>query len=409
MNKATLTQATLLALTMQNQAQKVAPLSTATMQGICINRNISIGETVCCYLNQGGSLTRVGDSPTFGNNYFLDDNSRLYTVANNKLKITDGLSGVVLSESIDAYRLVCYNGGQCAAFKTSEDDNTWRVILPDGTMNAEITFEDFRDPWFGYRNGIIAATIYYDTNGSVWTYTPMGTLLSTLSRLPIIPSNAVGFISPLNENAVAAGVVGHSGLFEPDALHCFILNPYSATEYTPWEEYDVTNLSPGSKWIGIDQSNAYGVFQAVHEEEGEEPIYLDEWYVVKWSLDTGANADILDHYYDERTYGVIDTYGNLVRQREVNEVVVRDMLDVTTFYPVYSDVLSTSLLPSSGYIMENEGWIWLSGIGVFQKTPLDWLMYPTSEYPRSSPWGKLGYAIRNVKIGQNGLAIVLFE
>ena len=36
-------------------------------------------------------------------------------------------------------------------------------------------------------------------------------------------------------------------------------------------------------------------------------------------------------------------------------------------------------------------------------------MYPTSEYPRDDDNQLLGYAIRNVKVGNEGLAIVLFE
>jgi hypothetical protein len=83
------------------------------------------------------------------------------------------------------------------------------------------------------------------------------------------------------------------------------------------------------------------------------------------------------------------------------------MLDLTTMSEIYGDILTN--IPDSPLIRENDGFIWITGMGVYQKTPNGWLMYPTSEYPRDDDNQLLGYAIRNVKVGNEGLAIVLFE
>ena len=63
MTESQLMYAAMLALTKQNMAFKLAPLSTAQMQGQVINRNIAVGETVVCWMNNSGELTRVGDVP----------------------------------------------------------------------------------------------------------------------------------------------------------------------------------------------------------------------------------------------------------------------------------------------------------------------------------------------------------
>ena len=74
---------------------------------------------------------------------------------------------------------------------------------------------------------------------------------------------------------------------------------------------------------------------------------------------------------------------------------------------VYAGLLETP--GSMTIVRENESFLWVAGSGVYQKMTLGWLMYPTAVYPRSSPYGRLGYAVRSAKIGTNGLAVVLFE
>lgn len=83
------------------------------------------------------------------------------------------------------------------------------------------------------------------------------------------------------------------------------------------------------------------------------------------------------------------------------------LYEVSTMMQLYENELPS--VSSSGNVRENEHFIWIPGNGVYQKVALGWLMYPTATYPRSAPYGKLGYAYRNAKIGSNGLAIVLFE
>lgn len=410
MNNATLAQATLLALTMQNQAFKVAPLSTATMSGMCINRNIAVGETVCCYYNDEEQLLRVGNVPSYSGNYFVDDNNLVYSRNQDRLIIKNGLSGDIIDDTIDAYDFIVYAGGACAAYRmnSGDIDETWKVILPDGTITENeivVPYQSVaRHHTFGYRNGIIG--LFFQTSSttaSVKTFTANGTPIAELKGPRGVYPNA-DVVCPINSTTVCC-------LTWPGALwdeYCYYtihtLNDYTAIR--PWADLVITSGHVDEvTCLGVDQSYIYAVVQYFEEVDGQ---YESAGFLVsKLEIDDYSRMD-MQTYQDTRTwYSMSSSKGSIIQKLTVNGETVTRMLDLSTLEQIYEDDLQS--LPETSQVRENDGWIWIPGSGVYQKRKSGWLMYSTDEYPRSSPWGKLGYAIRNVKVGQEGLAIVLFE
>ena len=60
-------------------------------------------------------------------------------------------------------------------------------------------------------------------------------------------------------------------------------------------------------------------------------------------------------------------------------------------------------------MMENDGYIWDSPSGIYQKTSLGTVMWPSSIYPKTAPFGQCGYALYGVTVGSVGEAVILFS
>ena len=414
--------AAMLALTKQNMAFKIAPLSTATHSGMCINRNIRVGETVGLYYNDGASLLRMGDVPGYTSNFWVDDDNRLYTIdtTNHRLIIKDGLSGEILNDTIDAYDFTVAGTKTCCAYKSSEDENEWVVIMPDGNMSAPISIlsdgNHNRTPSFGYRNGIIGVCV--GNSGSwvgvdAYTYSSTGQYLNTMQRGGELSATAP-LVLPISENAIG---------YTRNSLSAWVNAPLSAyavatttgyTTYDIWGDngYDVWHNGSSNSWLGADQSYIYASARHYYtdEEDPEASGWTDEYYTGRISIDDYSGLELLATDISEgRPYNSVSASpkGSIVHSITTDGEVYRSMIDLTTMTDIYDDVLND--IPNNPLIHENDGFIWISGMGVYQKTPNGWLMYPTSVYPREEHDRLLGYAIRNVKIGSEGLAIVLFE
>lgn len=419
MTESQLMYAAMLALTKQNMAFKLAPLSTATHSGMCINRNITVGETVGLYYNGGGSLLRMGDVPGYSGDFWVDDDNRFYTYdgTNHKLVIKDGLSGETLNDTIDAYGFIVAGTRTCCAYKSSQDEKEWVVILPDGSMTAPIHLlsERTNTPTIGYRNGIIGICIGTNNWGGIesYTYSATGQYLNTMNKGNELSPDAK-LVIPINEYAIC---------YTCDSLSVFINNYLSRLAFASttsyalhdmWSEsgYSVYHQGSSSYWIGTDHSYIY-VFARHYLDDPDAGIseWTDEYYTGRISIDQYNGVEVLrTEISDSEPYQQFNAStqkGTTVHNISSGGINNRIMIDLSTMSEIYGDVLSN--IPASPLVRENDGFIWISGLGVYQKTPNGWLMYPTSEYPRNDNNQLLGYSIRNVKIGNEGLAIVLFE
>lgn len=415
MTESQLMYAAMLALTKQNMAFKLAPLSTATHSGMCINRNITVGETVGLYYNAGGSLLRMGDVPGYTNDFWVDDDNRFYTIdtTNHRLIVKDGLSGETLDDTIDAYDFSVAGTKTCCAFKSSENENEWVVILPDGSKSDPISILSSHNysPSFGYRNGIIGVCV--GTTGSwdgvdAYTYTSTGLYLATMQKGRELGASCP-LVLPISEAAVVYSI-NHMGAYLNFGINDYALASVTGYQtHDMWEEsgYSVFYQGTSNMWLGADQSYIYVSARHYDEENSE---WTNEYYTGKISIDNYAGIELLrTEISDASLYWQASATqkGTIVHTITDGQSVNRTMLDLTTMSEVYGDVLTN--IPSNPLMSENDGFIWIGGVGVYQKTPNGWLMYPTSEYPKNDDNQLLGYAIRNVKIGNEGLAIVLFE
>ena len=405
MNNATLAQATLLALTMQNQAHKIAPLSTARMQGVVINQNIKIGETVCCYLNTEGAVKRIGDSPNW-NSFFVDDNNLMYDMYNGKLRVRNALNLEVINPGeLDIYDFGIYGGGALCAYKVSNETNTWVFRYQDGSVSNEITLGGTGAFRVGYRNGILAINpVQANGDNTIYTYTQDGTLLHELATLGHgIAYPAPVLICPINEERCAVAVAFEWLTFYDWGIGAAMSAGFMFENLYQFDSGDTHNW----QILGADQSYMY-IADQMHDED-DTSILLDTKAYCRFSIEDYDGAEVISIGPNaDRIYSPCSTFGHIIRQHTEEGVATRNILDISTMTEVYTEEMTA--LPANATVIENDGYIWVSHQGgVWMKTPLGWLMYPTSTYPRSSPWGKLGYAIRNAKIGDDGLAIVLFE
>lgn len=416
MTESQLMYAAMLALTKQNMAFKLAPLSTATHSGMCINRNITVGETVGLYYNAGGSLLRMGDVPGYSGNFWVDDDNRFYTYdsTNHRLVIKDGLSGETLDDTIDAYGFSVAGTQTCCAYKSSQDENIWVVIQPDGNVSAPISILSSLTGalGFGFRNGIIGICVGSDGGWSgidAYTYSADGQYLATMQKGGELSASA-HFISPINANAVGFGIDSLTAFWNWRISAYVIASTSSYARYDVWEGYSVSQNGSSNRWVGSDQSYIY-VSARHYLDDPDEGIseWTDEYYTGRVSIDNYNGLELLKtEISNSSPYGNGSTQkGTIVHTITVDGSTNRTIIDLSTMTEIYTDVLTD--IPSNPSIRENDGFIWISGMGVYQKTPNGWLMYPTSEYPRNDDNQLLGYAIRNVKIGNEGLAIVLFE
>lgn len=416
MTESQLMYAAMLALTKQNMAFKLAPLSTATHSGMCINRNITIGETVGLYYNDGGSLLRMGDVPGYSGDFWVDDDNRFYTIdtTNHRLIVKDGLSGETLDDTIDAYGFSVAGTKTCCAFKSSQDENEWVVVMPDGSKSAPIHIlsDNNGSPSFGYRNGIIGVCV--GTTGAwvgvdAYTYSSTGQYLATMQHGGELGASAF-LVSPISENAIGYGLDGLTAYWNYRYSSYVVASTTGYSRNDMWAEYSVVSGSTSSRWIGADQSYIY-VSARHYLDDPDKGIseWTDEYYTGRISIENYNGLELLDtEVSDASPYGNGSTQkGTIVHTITLDGSTNRTILDLATMTEIYTDVLTD--IPSNPSIRENDGFIWISGMGVYQKTPSGWLMYPTSEYPRNDDNQLLGYAIRNVKIGNEGLAIVLFE
>lgn len=410
--------AAMLALTKQNMAYKLSPLSTATHSGMCINRNITAGETVGLYYNGGGSLLRMGDVPGYSSDFWVDDDNRFYTIDNSthRLIVKDGLSGDVLDDTIDAYGFVVAGTRTCCAFKSSQDENEWVVVMPDGTMSDPISILSSHNwtPSFGFRNGIIGVCVGSsgDRGVDAYTYYASGQYIATMQK-----GRELGGVPEL-VLPISASAVGYANTYATIYINlrrCVysVATTVGYATYDMWSEYSVDSIRKhtSSIWLGADQSYVYVSARHlfVDPDEGTEE-WTDEYYTGRFSIDDYNGLELLrTEISDASPYSSTSASqkGTIVHTITSGEISDRIMLDLSTMTEVYGDVFAS--IPANPIIRENDGFIWISGLGVYQKTPNGWLMYPTSEYPRNDDNQLLGYAIRNVKVGNEGLAIVLFE
>lgn len=440
MNNATLAQATLLALTMQNQAFKVAPLATARMQGQVINRNIATGETVVCWMNNSGELTKVAqDVPAHYGDYFVDDNNHMYykkganyNESDNRLVECDAFSGDIISESEVCLSFKLSGDNQVAAYCTETDDDNetyskWVVIYKDGTRSQEITLNEplrtYGYTWyyhrfeFGYRNGVLAicrSDGSQDRGFNVSTHTQDGTLVKNLfGNRRVFPGGDL--VCPISFSLVCVMQTAATNYANYDYEVVDYHSESGIVSKDPVEGY-LSYQGTQAQWFGTDGVYCYLAVRICENTAAEgEPanyVWLDEWDILRVAIDN-YNVEKVKTIEGVLTYGLrtATPFGHIVQEVTVDGTMTRTMIDITTMGDVYSSILHdlpTSLTTGNG-VQENAGWIWIPGSGVWQKTPLDWLMSATGEYPRNSPWGKCGYAIGDYKVGQNGLAIVLFE
>ena len=437
MTESQLMYAAMLALTKQNMAFKLAPLSTAQMQGQVINRNIAVGETVVCWMNNSGELARVGDVPAHNGDFFVDDNNLMYyqkgssgTEADNRLVVCNALSGDIISDSDVCLRFVLSGDNQVAAYciEESYDEprySKWIVIYKDGTRSREIIrnralYTGQSSPRysisyrFGYRNGVLA--VCSGTSGTygfaVSTYTKDGTLVNDLvAGRAIYPGGEV--ICPINNSTVCIAQTAATAFWNVTYTRVDYYTTIGITSYDPTEGY-LSQDGQQVRWIGTDQVYCYIAIRICENvaEEGQtaEYVWLDQWDILRVAIDSYSVEKIKTIFgvlsYPYSYTSGASPFGHIIQEITVGGDTVRSMIDISTMTDVYTGDLSN--LPMT-QIQENVGWIWIPDKGIYQKTPLDWLMSATGEYPRSSPWGKCGYAIGDYKVGQNGLAIVLFE
>lgn len=411
MNSAMLTQATLLALTMQNQAQKVSPNGTARLQGTVINRNIYPGDTVCGYYNEvGNELLKVAEMPSLSGNYFVDDKNLLYSRSGDKLVVKQGITGEIVDDTIDAYDFIVKRSDGFCAYKTDNENNNWTLIFFDGSRQTiELPFT--QSPIIGYRNGIVAAAPYKTYGFRTYVYRN-GELVNTLAN---ITGGSTSFpyptvLIPISESRVAVIVTSTYGLYTQERItYQMIVTPEAVVASTfignLWY-----NPSPNldNYWTYLGRSESHMYFRARNHDPENNRLYLDEWIIAEIQIEEYQVDWWTSYEYPFGSYGECTTYGNLIVSWTESEVETRSVFNLPSHVVVYANE-DINPISSARNLTENGGWIWIQGCGVYQKKPRGWVIYPTSVYPKSEPYGRLGYAVRAAKVGSIGDAIVLFE
>ena len=414
MKNSTLAQATLLALTRQNVTQKRGPRSTYNIEATCIERNIREGDTVIVQHNEEAGITRLSDIPASGNPFFVDSKNRLYDRASNNLRIRDGLSGEVLSQGEYAYGFLVYD--RICAYKISNQTNTWRIIYSDGSTSNPITFPFSQNPRLGYRNGILAAA-KSGANFTVYTYNKDGLFLRTLASI----SGSISFpyadhLFPIDEENVGVWVSYVIGvmtqmaadryeIFRPDRHdnYGFLFSRY----YSP----TATTIDNNSNYLGCDQNYFYAQ-NRLHDPE-DSKVYLDDRVIARFAIEDYDGAEELERYEGyQRSYFSVNAT-NLIGYYFRNEESQYEyhVQNRETMLPAYSGELDTvrSSASSGPLIQENNGYVWYKTRGLYSKTAPDLVMWPSSIYPKTSPFGRLGYALYSVPVGSIGEAIILFS
>lgn len=413
MKNSTLAQATLLALTRQNVTQKRGPKSTYSIEATCIKRNIREGDTVIVARNEEAGITRLGDIPVSSTPLFVDSKNRLYDRVSNNLRVRDGLSGEVLSQGEYAYAFLVYD--RICAHKISNQTNTWKIIYQDGSTSNPITFPFSQNPYLGYRNGILAAA-KTGANFTVYTYSKDGLLLRTLASISGYSYPYAEHLFPIDEETVGVWVGYVIGpmtqmpadryeIFRPDRhdSYGFLFSKY----YSP----TATTISNSSTYLGCDQNYFYAL-NRLHDPE-DPKVYLDDRVIARFSIEDYAGAEELERYegYNRSYFSVAAT--NLIGYYFRNEESLYEyhVQNRSTMQPAYSGELDNvrSSASSGPAIQENNGYIWYKTRGLYSKTAPDLVMWPSSIYPKASPFWQLGYALYSVTLGSIGEAIILFS
>lgn len=421
MKNSALAQATMLALTRQNVIQKKGPKSTYSIEATCIRRNIREGETVIVDQNEAAGITRLGDIPVSHNPFFIDNKNRIYDVESNNLRVRDGLSGEILDQGQYAYKFTVNVGvmGHCITRAADNDDHEiWRFVFSDGSTTKPITlpYSGTYTLRFGYRNGILAIANGQQSRCDVWTYNKNGDLLFALTRCNIAQWPLIDWVVPISETAVAVCVNGTiGGIFDQAGVD------YYAVTYTDhfdnyghmYAAYHSTSAKAysGGTYLGHDQTYVY-TYHQLHDPD-DASVLLDEYVVCRFAIDDYNGPEELDrHVGAKRTYfsvSATNLIGYYFRNEEKQyEYYVRNRETMLSAYSGELDGIRSSL--SSGpYIQENNGYVWYKTKGLYSKIAPDMVMWPSSIYPKASPFGKLGYALYSVTLGSIGEAIILFS
>lgn len=423
MKNSTLAQATFLALTRQNVTQKRGPLSTYTVQAICIQRNIRAGETVIVQRNNDGEINRLSDMIALsGTAFFVDTKNRIYDNVGNNLRIRDGLSGEVLDQGQMAYEFVVDVGvmGHCI-MRPADNDNygIWQFTFDDGTSTKPITlpYTGTRLPKFGYRNGVLAIANSSQSRCDVWTYSKTGNFLYALTRCNIAQWPTIKWVIPINQSAVGVCVDGTIGgiFYQAGVDYYAVTYPDHFDNYGHmYGVYHGTSdrASSAGTYLGHDQNYVY-TYHQLHDPE-DASVLLDEYVTCRFNIDDYAGAETLERFETARTYAttaatsLISYYYRDEDSKYCGVVVRRSTM--STVYDGELDVIPASSLSGAQIrIMENDGYLWDNISGLYQKTALGTVMWPSSIYPKTSPFGQLGYALYSVTVGSIGEAVILFS
>ena len=413
MNNAKLAQATLLALTRHNVTQRKAPLSTYIVKAMCITRNIREGETVIVQKNNDGTINRLSDMLSYsGSEFFVDEKNRIYDKVSNNLRIRDGLSGIVLDQGQMAYVFKVGFGllGYCVTQAADNNNRAiWEFVYEDGSVTKpiELPYTGTSDPIFGFRNGILAiASSAQGSNHYSWTYNKSGDLLYALNPAYGYRSTA-RWLVPISATSVGICVNSEVGGIFDQAYHDgYLVAHETYTEdfghiYAVYHGYNAKQSSSGT-WLGHDQTYVYLYHQLL--DPNDVSVRLNEYVTCRISIDNFSGAETIERFEGSRTYSSTNNREHLAVRYGSHAYVI----DRATMGQAFSGELDLASNTTIN-MMENDGYIWDSPLGIYQKTALGTVMWQSSIYPKTSPYGQLGYALYDVTVGSIGEAVVLFS
>lgn len=421
MKNSTLAQATLLALTRQNLTNKAGPRSTYTVKAMCIQRNIREGETVIVQKNDDGEINRLSDMLSFNGTFFVDNKNRFYDKLSSTtiLRIRDGLSGEVLDQGQTAYNMRVAPGvmGYCTT-RASDNNNheIWVFVYEDGTKSDPIEM-----PYtgtgsssstigsgciFGYRNGVLAITLSENSGQQyVWTYTKQGQLIHRLQKAGAGLYPSPQYLFPISGEAVGVWYSYSIGLFTQMGAAGYQV---TYTDHVDSFGFLYSKLYPSSSsinngctFLGCDQNYFYASSQ-MHNEDNTG--FLNEWPVCRFSIDDYDGAEEITRFYASPTYSSVNNREHLAVRYSSHAYVI----DRATMGQAFSGELDLAS-DTTINMMENDGYIWDSPSGIYQKTSLGTVMWPSSIYPKTAPYGQCGYALYGVTVGSVGEAVILFS
>lgn len=374
------------------------PNATTRMTGRVINANVAKGDTVHCYYGTVPELTRIADMPAFSTDFWVNDDNEIYDFNNGKIRIRDGFTGEVIDESADAYDFMVLSGGGCCAYKVDSSTQTWKFYMQDGTSSGNILVPTMNKA--AYRNRLVSVmrnggqsqVFSYVIDLSAGTYTSLKTITGYASYTPII-------MAPISSTSAMA-VINVLGTQASNHV-VYLLTTSAATTLGVWNNYHVKRNYTSMGFPGSDDDYFYAWARLYSDDD---TTALDQWIVVRWSVDNYTTTEEIAVYTSQPTfYGVPTPYSSI--EASVGSGI--GIYDVSTMEHLYEYSLPT--VSESGIIRENADYIWISTDGVYRKSAEGYVMYPTTEYPLSSPYGRLGYAVDDYGVGETATAIVLFS